>query len=109
MIQKIDPEFKTEEVFIPRRTLTNPREPSKNNGFDNINDDYILKVNDVLGEVTTYEILDLMGQGTFGQVVKCRKQSTGELVAVKVIKRQPAFLMQGDKEIHILKMVTKSA
>lgn len=56
-----------------------------------------------------YAILDLMGQGTFGQVAKCRIKKTNELVAVKVIKRQPAFLMQGDKEIQILKRVTKTA
>jgi dual specificity protein kinase YAK1 len=47
-----------------------------------------------------------MGQGTFGQVAKCKIQRTGALVAVKVIKRQPAFLMQGDKEINILSMVS---
>lgn len=52
-----------------------------------------------------YEILDLMGHGTFGQVVKCRALRTGNLVAVKVIKQQPAFIMQGDKEINILMMV----
>lgn len=56
-----------------------------------------------------YEILDLMGQGTFGQVAKCRVGKTKEFVAVKVIKRQPAFLMQGDKEVQILLrvMITK--
>ncbi|KAG2206301.1 hypothetical protein INT47_007315 [Mucor saturninus] len=46
--------------------------------------------------------MDLMGQGTFGQVAKCRVRKTNQLVAVKVIKRQPAFSMQGDKEIQIL-------
>lgn len=47
-----------------------------------------------------------MGQGTFGQVVMCRVQRTGESVAVKVIKRQPAFTMQADKEIYTLTMVS---
>jgi hypothetical protein len=45
------PSFKKDLVFIPRRTLTNPREPSKNHGHDNINDDYILKVKGVLGDI----------------------------------------------------------
>ncbi|KAI8992137.1 kinase-like domain-containing protein [Mycotypha africana] len=49
-----------------------------------------------------YEILELMGQGTFGQVVKCRNTTTGELVAIKVIKRQPSFHIQGQKEMSIL-------
>jgi dual specificity protein kinase YAK1 len=48
-----------------------------------------------------------MGQGTFGQVVKCKTQKTGEFVAVKVIKRQHSFSIQGAKEIHILSMVKK--
>ncbi|CAO3650674.1 unnamed protein product [Mucor hiemalis] len=105
LIESINPSFKSDKVFIPRRTLTNPREPSKNLGHDNINDDYILRVNDILGDIEKYEILDLMGHGTFGQVVKCRALRTGNLVAVKVIKQQPAFIMQGDKEINILMML----
>ncbi|GAA5798365.1 hypothetical protein HPULCUR_003767 [Helicostylum pulchrum] len=100
IIENRYPNFKRDLLFIPRRTLTNPREPSKNDGHDNINDDYILVVNDPLGE--KYTILDLMGQGTFGQVVKCKVKGTDQLVAVKIIKRQPAFLYQGDKEIQIL-------
>ena len=37
---------------------------------------------------------DLLGQGTFGQVVRCVREDTGEDVAVKVIKNQPAFYHQ---------------
>lgn len=36
----------------------------------------------------------MLGQGTFGQVVKCHCEETGEQVAVKVIKNQDAFLQQ---------------
>lgn len=52
-----------------------------------------------------YEILELMGQGTFGQVVQCRELSTNQYVAIKIIKRHNAFTAQGEKEINILKMV----
>ena len=52
-----------------------------------------------------YVVLDLLGQGTFGQVVKCRKQDTGEIVAVKVVKNRPAYFNQGMFEVHILEVV----
>lgn len=51
VIESINPTFKTDFIFIPRRTLTNPREPSKNSGYDNIHDDYILRVKGILGDI----------------------------------------------------------
>lgn len=33
-----------------------------------------------------YEYLKFLGQGAFGQVVKCRKRNTGQIVAVKIPK-----------------------
>lgn len=48
IIKKRNPKFRHELINIPKRTLTNPREPSKNNGFDNINDDYILRVKEII-------------------------------------------------------------
>jgi len=41
-----------------------------------------------------YIVRDLLGQGTFGQVVKCLLAGTDELVAVKVIKNHPAYYHQ---------------
>ncbi|OAD01748.1 Ets transcription factor, partial [Mucor lusitanicus CBS 277.49] len=52
-----------------------------------------------------YEILDLMGQGTFGQVVMCKTLQTGELVAIKVIKNQFSYHAQGEKEVAILRQL----
>jgi len=37
---------------------------------------------------------DLLGQGTFGQVVRCLREDSQEQVAVKVIKNQTAFYHQ---------------
>ena len=37
---------------------------------------------------------ELLGQGTFGQVVKCLQEDTNELVAVKVIKNHAAYYHQ---------------
>lgn len=55
-----------------------------------------------------YEIQDLLGKGTFGQVVKCECKQSKEVVAVKVIKNKKAFKNQGVLEIKILDIVSIS-
>ncbi|CEI94957.1 Putative Dual-specificity tyrosine-(Y)-phosphorylation regulated kinase [Rhizopus microsporus] len=76
---------------------------------DNENFDYILKVNEILGHDPNhqYRVIDLLGQGTFGQVVKCEKISTGELFSVKVIKNKSAYKTQSCMEIEILKKLNQ--
>ena len=46
-----------------------------------------------------YLILDVLGQGTFGQVVKCQNMKTHEIVAVKVVKNKPAYFNQSMMEL----------
>ena len=50
-------------------------------------------------------ILDVLGQGTFGQVVKCQNMKTHEVVAVKVVKNKPAYFNQSMMEVTILELV----
>uniref|UniRef100_A0A3Q4G5U8 Protein kinase domain-containing protein n=1 Tax=Neolamprologus brichardi TaxID=32507 RepID=A0A3Q4G5U8_NEOBR len=38
-----------------------------------------------------YEVLEFLGRGTFGQVVKCWKRGTSEVVAVKILKNHPSY------------------
>ncbi|SPT19727.1 unnamed protein product [Triticum aestivum] len=47
----------------------------------------------------------MLGQGTFGQVVKCWDTETNKYVAVKVIKNQPAFYQQAIMEVSLLRTV----
>lgn len=56
-----------------------------------------------------YLILDVLGQGTFGQVVKCQNMVTMEIVAVKVVKNKPAYFQQSMMEVTILELVRYSA
>lgn len=55
-----------------------------------------------------YLILDILGQGTFGQVVKCQNMKTHEIVAVKVVKNKPAYFNQSMMEVTILELVSAS-
>ena len=41
-----------------------------------------------------YVVKDVLGSGTFGQVVRCTCETGGETVAVKVIKNLPAYYQQ---------------
>jgi dual specificity protein kinase YAK1 len=49
--------------------------------------------------------LDVLGQGTFGQVVKCQNLKTQEVVAVKVIKNRTAYFNQSMMEVSVLDLV----
>lgn len=53
-----------------------------------------------------YLILDVLGQGTFGQVVKCQNLKTQEVVAVKVIKNKTAYFNQSMMEVSVLDLVS---
>lgn len=105
-----NPAFRYESTHNPRRVLTKPSKPVHNDGADNEDYDYILYVNDWLGteEGHKYLILDILGQGTFGQVVKCQNMKTHEIVAVKVVKNKPAYFNQSMMEVTILEMLNKT-
>ncbi|KAF9529200.1 kinase-like domain-containing protein [Crepidotus variabilis] len=105
-----NPQFHYESTHNPRRVLTKPSKPSHNDGYDNEDYDYILYVNDWLGSEDghkRYLILDILGQGTFGQVVKCQNMKTHEIVAVKVVKNKPAYFNQSMMEVTILELLNK--
>jgi serine/threonine protein kinase len=108
--QRVCSDFRYDTRNRPRRCLTNPNRGVYNFGFDNRDNDLIVYVNDILetpsGE--RYIVVDLFGAGTFGQVFKCFNETTGELVAVKVIKNQPAYYRQAWMEVYILDMLHKT-
>ncbi|KAJ5935547.1 hypothetical protein N7466_005094 [Penicillium verhagenii] len=105
-----NPNFNYESSRNPRRVLTKPSKGTKNDGYDNEDSDYILYVNDILGSEEAghknrYLILDVLGQGTFGQVVKCQNLKTQEVVAVKVIKNKTAYFNQSMMEVSVLDLL----
>lgn len=55
-----------------------------NNGFDDSEGYYRLKVGDQIGY--RFEIVEQIGKGAFGSVIKCLDHKTGENVAIKMVK-----------------------
>jgi dual specificity tyrosine-phosphorylation-regulated kinase 2/3/4 len=72
-----------------------------NFGYDDERGDYSIVVGDHLAY--RYEIVDILGKGSFGQVVRCIDHKTGTLVAVKIIRNKKRFHQQALVEVNILK------
>eukprot|EP00794_Sanderia_malayensis_P018113 gene18113-19922_t len=68
--------------------------------------DYKITAHEILRSYTgEYEVLEFLGRGTFGQVVKCWKRHTNELVAVKISKDHPSYKKQAEIEVNILSLL----
>lgn len=73
---------------------------SANFGYDDERGDYNIVPGDHLAY--RYEVVDLLGKGSFGQVVRCVDHKTGILVAVKIIRNKKRFHQQALVEVNIL-------
>jgi len=71
-----------------------------NFGYDDERGDYTIVAGDHLAY--RYEIIDILGKGSFGQVVRCIDHKTGVLVAVKIIRNKKRFHQQALVEVNIL-------
>ncbi|KAL3422528.1 Dual specificity protein kinase pom1 [Phlyctema vagabunda] len=71
-----------------------------NFGYDDERGDYSIVPGDHLSY--RYEIIDVLGKGSFGQVVRCIDHKTGGLVAIKIIRNKKRFHQQALVEVNIL-------
>ncbi|KAF2262830.1 hypothetical protein CC78DRAFT_534476 [Lojkania enalia] len=71
-----------------------------NFGYDDDRGDYNIVLGDHLAY--RYEVIDVLGKGSFGQVVRCVDHKTGHLVAVKIIRNKKRFHQQALVEVNIL-------
>lgn len=71
-----------------------------NFGYDDERGDYTIVPGDHLAY--RYEIIDVLGKGSFGQVVRCIDHKTGVLVAVKIIRNKKRFHQQALVEVNLL-------
>ncbi|RKP04031.1 hypothetical protein CXG81DRAFT_1760, partial [Caulochytrium protostelioides] len=69
-------------------------------GYDDARGDYLLTRHDHIGY--RYEILKLLGRGSFGQVIKCYDHKRRMPVAVKLIRNKKRFEAQGKIEVKVL-------
>ena len=72
-----------------------------NFGYDDERGDYNIVMGDHLAY--RYEVIDVLGKGSFGQVVRCVDHKLGGLCAVKIIRNKKRFHQQALVEVNILK------
>ena len=82
----------------------NQNEP--NGGWDNSKGFYILKAHDHIQY--RYEVISLIGKGSFGHVFKCIDHKTKIICAIKILRNKQKFHLQGKIEIDILKKLNQS-
>lgn len=71
-----------------------------NFGYDDERGDYSIVAGDHLAY--RYEIIDVLGKGSFGQVARCIDHKTGGLMAIKIIRNKKRFHQQALVEVDIL-------
>ena len=72
-----------------------------NYGYDDERNDYKIVPSDHLDY--RYEVLDVIGKGAFGRVIRCLDHKEGTQVAVKIIRNARKFHRQAMVEIQVLK------
>lgn len=73
---------------------------ANNCGYDDENGSYLLVPHDHIAY--RYEVLKVIGKGSFGQVVKAIDHKTQEQIALKIVRNEKRFHRQAEEEIRIL-------
>lgn len=91
-----------EEIYYIgfKSSKINPNSNADNYGFDDDRADYKFVVGDHIAY--RFEVLQILGKGSFGQVFKCYDHKTNQQTALKIIRNERRFHRQGKVEIKIL-------
>ena len=123
LFYRCNPDTRLSTRKVKSRCLTVPCEPVIPGTNINVEGNLILSVNDIITDKAssrTYEILDLLGKGAFGQVFKCLEKSAetpsneSKVVALKVKGIKSRYSRRHNKdqikdaEVDILSSLSKS-
>ncbi|XP_053377353.1 dual specificity tyrosine-phosphorylation-regulated kinase 2-like [Mercenaria mercenaria] len=78
---------------------------ANNNGYDDENGSYIHVPHDHIAY--RYEVLKVIGKGSFGQVVKAYDHKIQSHIALKMVRNEKRFHRQAQEEIRILEHLKK--
>uniref|UniRef100_A0A0A9ZJS4 dual-specificity kinase n=1 Tax=Lygus hesperus TaxID=30085 RepID=A0A0A9ZJS4_LYGHE len=78
---------------------------SQNGGYDDDNGSYNKVLHDHIGY--RYEILEVIGKGSFGQVIRALDHKTNQHIAIKIIRNKKRFHHQALIEVRILDHLRK--
>ncbi|KAF7490947.1 Dual specificity tyrosine-phosphorylation-regulated kinase 2 [Sarcoptes scabiei] len=78
---------------------------ANNNDYDDEQGSYIFSLHDHI--VYRYEMLKVVGKGSFGQVIKVYDHKTLQHVALKIVRNEKRFHKQAQEEIRILQHLKK--
>lgn len=76
-----------------------------NNGYDDESGSYKPIQHDQI--LYRYEVLKILGKGSFGQVLKCYDHKLGSHIALKIVRNEKRFHRQAQEEIRILEHLRK--
>lgn len=78
---------------------------ASNFGYDDDRGDYQIIAGDHIAY--RYEVLGLLGKGSFGQVARCLDHQSGRQVAIKIIRNKKRFHAQALVEVNILRRINE--
>ncbi|KAJ2613026.1 serine/threonine protein kinase, CMGC, dual-specificity [Coemansia sp. RSA 1365] len=81
------------------------RMASRAYAYDDERGDYIFYARDHL--LYRYELVEVLGKGSFGQVLRARDHKTGDIVAIKIIRNRKRFHHQAQTEVKLLECLRR--